>query len=274
MANKFVNATGVQYLWKQIAGTFVKKDGNKVLSTNDFDNTFKTKLEGIEADAQVNKIETIKVGESSYPGSTENKTVDITAGVTAIAKAEVAAAGHASYKVVDRVPDAATAEDNVMYLVKNGDKHDIYVRVKNGENYEMLLIDDTDADLSGYATTEYVNGELSKKVDKVEGKGLSTNDFTNDLKTKLDGIDTGAQVNVIETVKVNGAIITPVGKAVDVTVPTKVTDLTDGSTLITDVQVDGESVVTSRVANIESLEDSDILAAIKLADPSYTEVVA
>lgn len=272
MANKFVNYTGVQYLWKQIAGTFVKKDGSKVLSTNDFTNDLKTKLEGIEAGAQVNKIESITIGGSSYPGSAENKTVDITAGVTAIAKAEVAAAGHASYEIVDAMPKAETAKDNVMYLVKNGDKHDIYVRVKNGENYNMLLIDDTDADLSGYATTEYVNGELAKKVDKVEGKGLSTNDFTNDLKTKLDGIDTGAQVNVIETVKVNGAIITPVGKAVDVTVPTKVTDLTDGSTLITDVQVDGESVVTSRVANIESLENSEILAAIKAADSSYTEV--
>lgn len=26
------------------------------------------------------------------------------------------------------------------------------------------------------------------KVDKVEGKGLSTNDFTNELKTKVDGL--------------------------------------------------------------------------------------
>jgi len=34
------------------------------------------------------------------------------------------------------------------------------------------------------------------KVDKVTGKGLSSNDFTNDDKTKLDGIATGAEVNV------------------------------------------------------------------------------
>lgn len=33
---------------------------------------------------------------------------------------------------------------------------------------------------------------LNKKVDKVTGKGLSANDFTNDLKTKLDGIEAGA----------------------------------------------------------------------------------
>lgn len=41
----------------------------------------------------------------------------------------------------------------------------------------------------------------SGKVDKVTGKGLSTNDFTDALKTKLDGIETGAQVNTITGVK-------------------------------------------------------------------------
>ena len=37
---------------------------------------------------------------------------------------------------------------------------------------------------------------LAQKVDKVSGKGLSQNDFTNALKTKLDGIASGAEVNV------------------------------------------------------------------------------
>lgn len=65
-----------------------------------------------------------------------------------------------------------------------------------------------------------LQGNIDKKVDKVEGKGLSTNDYTNDEKTKLEGIAAGAQANVIETVKVNGVAITPADKAVDVTVPT------------------------------------------------------
>ena len=38
------------------------------------------------------------------------------------------------------------------------------------------------------------------KVDKVPGKGLSTNDFTNALKNKLDGIEAGAQVNTVTSV--------------------------------------------------------------------------
>lgn len=41
-----------------------------------------------------------------------------------------------------------------------------------------------------------INGSLANKVDKVTGKGLSSNDFTNADVTKLSGIETGAEVNV------------------------------------------------------------------------------
>jgi hypothetical protein len=37
---------------------------------------------------------------------------------------------------------------------------------------------------------------LENKVDKIPGKGLSKNDFTDILKAKLDGIEEGAEVNV------------------------------------------------------------------------------
>lgn len=56
---------------------------------------------------------------------------------------------------------------------------------------------------------------LDNKVDKEEGKGLSTNDFTNDYKTKLDGIEAGAQVNLIEHIKVNNIEQTPSEKTVN-----------------------------------------------------------
>lgn len=54
-------------------------------------------------------------------------------------------------------------------------------------------------------------------------------------KTKLDGVEAGAEENTIETVKVNGSALTPdANKAVDVTVPTSLTDLAnDGSTSAT-----------------------------------------
>lgn len=45
---------------------------------------------------------------------------------------------------------------------------------------------------SDQTVTEALNTAIAGKVDKVTGKGLSTNDFTAALKTKLDGIATGA----------------------------------------------------------------------------------
>lgn len=48
-------------------------------------------------------------------------------------------------------------------------------------------------------------------------------------KTKLEGIESGAQVNVIGTVKVNGTALIPSNKEVDVPVPTKTSDLNNDS---------------------------------------------
>lgn len=86
----------------------------------------------------------------------------------------IAATGHASFKKVDAVPDPEEAENNVMYLVMNSKtKHyDIYAKVEN----EVVLLDDTTVDLTNY-------------VEKVDGKGLSTNDYTNEDKEKLAGLN-------------------------------------------------------------------------------------
>ena len=57
---------------------------------------------------------------------------------------------------------------------------------------------------------------LGKKVDAVEGKGLSTNDLTNELLAKLNNSD----ANVIEAVKLNGvALEVAVDKSVDIIIP-------------------------------------------------------
>lgn len=53
--------------------------------------------------------------------------------------------------------------------------------------------------LSGYATEAYVSSQINTKVDKVDGKGLSTNDYTTAEKTKLSGIATGANKYTLPT---------------------------------------------------------------------------
>lgn len=64
----------------------------------------------------------------------------------------------------------------------------------NGKAYVNVPWTDTNTtyDLSPYAKTADVNTALSRKVDVVSGKGLSTEDFTSALKTKLNGIANGA----------------------------------------------------------------------------------
>lgn len=51
-----------------------------------------------------------------------------------------------------------------------------------------------------YATKDELTTGLAGKVDVVAGKGLSTEDYTSEDKTKLAGITAGAQVNVIDGV--------------------------------------------------------------------------
>mgnify|MGYP006943578068 CR=1 FL=1 len=79
----------------------------------------------------------------------------------------------------------------------------------------------------------YFKQQLDKFfVKQVSGKGLSTNDYTSEEKTKLSGIASGAQANVIESVKVNGTALSVTSKAVNVTVPTKTSQLTNDSTYV------------------------------------------
>lgn len=69
-----------------------------------------------------------------------------------------------------------------------------------------------------------VTNNVSNKVDKVDGKGLSTNDYTNAEKTKLAGIAEGAQKNVQPDWSLTSGDGAIKNKP---TIPTKVGDLTN-----------------------------------------------
>ena len=99
--------------------------------------------------------------------------------------------------------------------------------------------------------------ELAKKVDAVSGKVLSTNDYTTAEKNKLAGIASGAQVNTITTVMVNGTALTPdTNKAVDVTTPTKTSQLTNDSGYQTASQV--SSAISTAVGEITQISYSKV----------------
>ena len=96
--------------------------------------------------------------------------------------------------------------------------------------------------LSSTSTTSALSANMGKtldeaKVDKVEGKQLSTEDYTTEEKTKLSGIAEGAQVNVIEGIQVDSQDLPVSGKKVNIDLSKKV-DKVDGSRLITNEEAE------------------------------------
>ena len=181
---KLTKLEALQELAKQAEQKYATKESVTELSD---------RVQGLETTGgQPNVIETVKVNGVAQEVSEKAVNIAVPTKVSELANdslfqtnSEVAQAiqtaiaktGHASFKKVDAVPDAETAEDNVMYLVMNSKtKHyDIYAKVEN----EVVLLDDTTVDLTNY-------------VEKEEGKGLSTNDYTTEEKEKLAGIAEGA----------------------------------------------------------------------------------
>lgn len=103
------------------------------------------------------------------------------------------------FKLVTSLP--SSGESNKIYIVKDGsDANDVYQEYyyTNGA-WEKIGTHAVKVDLTPYAKTTDVNTALSGKVDKVSGKGLSTNDFTAGYKSKLDGIADGANKTIVDS---------------------------------------------------------------------------
>lgn len=56
-------------------------------------------------------------------------------------------------------------------------------------------IDDLQAKVGDESVSSQIATSIENKVDKVDGKGLSANDYTTDEKNKLSNISSGAEVN-------------------------------------------------------------------------------
>ena len=61
-------------------------------------------------------------------------------------------------------------------------------------------------------------------VKKEEGKGLSSNDYTDDEKEKLSNVEESAQINKIEIIKINGVAQNIVDKVIDLDIKSIVED--------------------------------------------------
>lgn len=92
------------------------------------------------------------------------------------------ASGKMTYLCVSITAD--TFEDKFKPLQSSSDT------ISSGEVNQALSLKVDKTDFNTYK--EEVTDNLNTKVDKVDGKQLSTNDFTNTLKDKLDNIEEGA----------------------------------------------------------------------------------
>ena len=123
-------------------------------------------------------------------------------------------------EIVESLP-TENISTSTIYLIKDGDTNNYkqYMYISGA----WAQLSDTNIDPSGYAKLT----DLDTKVDKVTGKTLSTNDFTNVLKSKLDGIAEGANKTVVDA-ELSTTSTNPVQNAV---VTTKINTLAnkDGS---------------------------------------------
>ena len=195
--NKLLDENRLAQLWALIKGKFVQAETGKGLSTNDFTTDEKNKLSNIEAGANENIIEGIAVNNVDI--TPINKRVNLVVPT----------------KVSDLTNDEKFQTDTeVASAIKNsGYQANVIETVKvNGS------ILDVDSKKSVNVIVPTDNSVLAN------GAGYQT---ASDVSSALT--NSGYQANVIETVKVNNVALTPSSKAVNITVPTDNSVLTNGA---------------------------------------------
>lgn len=173
-------------------------------------------------------------------------TTDVQANTSAIATLNGTGAGSVQKQVADAVAqivaDAPEAYDTLKEISD-------WISSHAGDASEMnSAIQQNTADIGELETA------VAGKVDKVSGKQLSTNDYTTTEKNKLSGIEAGAQVNVIETVQVNGSPVSPSRKTVNITVP--------AGALANKNEVAESDLASALASKINAKADDSALAAI------------
>lgn len=195
-------------------------EASSAASTNAGEITkIKTRVSSLEGvGAQANVIESVKVNGSALPISDKSVNVDLRAyaETTELNKRINLRIGSDSSKHVSIFDGAVrlsvgTDTDGRNYI-------DIGKNVNIGAGVQICKAGDYRLCLgTGVGGKEIANVEdLNSYVQKVSGKDLSSNDYTTAEKTKLAGIASSAQVNVIESVKVNGSALSVASKAVNI----------------------------------------------------------
>ena len=158
MAKEYLDKDGLLYFWQKIKNTFARVSHTHTKS-------------------QITDFPTIPSASSTTPKMN---------GTAAVGSESTFARGdHVHPSDTSRVPTTRKVNDKALSADITLDGEDIIV----GGNSQFASDDIATA-------IETLDGAFDNKVDKVTGKGLSTNDYTTAEKTKLEGIASGAEVNV------------------------------------------------------------------------------
>lgn len=226
-------------------------------------------------------IQNLQTGKADKATTLEGYGITDAMTATAIAEAiktAIAETGHASFTKVGAVPTVAEAKDNVLYLVMNADTgfYDIYAKVDTDGTAAVVRLDDVSVNLDDYSTTEQMNEAIAtaiaNKVDKVEGKGLSTEDFTTALKEKLVALPEGAEANYVKSVSDEFTVSDEGKLEVKEIAPAKVTGLPDALAGKVD-KVEGKGLSANDYTNeekeklggVEAGANKNLIEIIKLA---------
>lgn len=117
---------------------------------------------------------------------------------------------------VDKVTGSSLVQDTLITKLEG------LANIKSVQNGQLAI--DGSGNLSVTAVSQNIVTGLSEaladKVDAEEGMGLSENNFTNTLLEKLNGIEAGAEVNVIEVVSLNSVPLDVSNKTVNIPIAT------------------------------------------------------
>lgn len=255
------------------------------------------KLAGVQSAIDTAKQGAITAAASDATSKANQAKADAIAdaeGKIATAKSEAAtdATNKANQAKADAIADAATKYATKTYVgtiptvedAEGNNKYeglDVigYVNKKAEETLAAASGNSTETAASVKQQLDDYKGVVNPKLKAIQEEvwGSETTEGTSRIDTienKLSGIEAGAQVNVIETIKVNGAAQTVTDKAVDIKVPTKLSELTDDIAHVDDVivkakQTSGEGAVTyesklkvTRTGDTITLDDSALQNAI------------
>ena len=110
-----------------------------------------------------------------------------------------------SVEIVESLPTSDISTTTIYLMNVSGtNNYNQWMYINNA----WANIGSTSVDLTNYYTKTQVNTLLNDKVDKVIGKGLSTNDFTNAYKSVLDNYTVDSTLNSTSTNPIQNGTVT------------------------------------------------------------------